>query len=84
MPRSSRRDCDSATASRKPIAAPSRKPAIASFIVNQAASSSEWISGGPPVVVGCQNAATMSCRCGIVVSSTVNGHAQPVVCQSHL
>ena len=53
-PRSSRRDCESATASAKPIAAPSTKPTIASFVVNQRRVPEEWISHGPLTCVGCE------------------------------
>jgi hypothetical protein len=42
------------------------------------------MSAGPPVVTGSPKAAKMSQRLGIVVSSTRNGHVQPVVSQSHL
>ena len=84
IPRSSRRDCERATASPKPTTPPRKKPARASLPVNQAALSSDRMSGGPPVVVGCQNAATTSCRCGIVVSSTTNGQVHCVVSQTHL
>ena len=42
------------------------------------------MSAGPPVVTGSPNAAKMSQMLGIVVSSTRNGHVQPVVSQSHL
>ena len=66
------------------MTAPRTNPAIASFAVNHAASSSGWMSAGPPVVTGSPNAAKMSQMLGIDVSSTRNGHVQPVVSQSHL
>ena len=55
--RSSRRDCESATASTKPIAAPSRKPASASLPGEPGCMQQCTTSGGPPVALGCPNAA---------------------------
>ncbi len=83
-PRSRKRTCESRTASAKPKTPPSRNPAIASFIVKSAALKSEWMSGGPPVVVGSQKAWTTSYRCGMVVSFTGKGHPQPAACHSAL
>ena len=83
-PRSRSREWTSTTASPKPKTAPRTNPASASFAVNQAASSRGWMRAGPPVVTGSLNALRMSWMCGIVVSSTRNGHVQPVVSHSHL
>ena len=73
---------DEHDAEREADAAPSAKPTTASFAVKSAASSSASISSGPPVGDGSRARATMSCMCGIVMSSTANGHVQPVAIQS--
>ena len=69
MPRSSRRDCESTTASAKPIAAPSRKPASASLPVNHAACEQRVdqrrAAGGrrlPERGERCRGGAASSCR----------------------
>ena len=59
-PRWSRRDCESATAIRKPAVAPSAKPTAASFAVNAAASSSTSIRSGPLRREGSKSWPTMS------------------------
>src|SRR5437764_11876718 len=75
------RECTSATARKKPTIAPPAKPIIASFAVNHADFSSTVISSGPADVC-LPSAAKIVCRCGSVVSSTLNGHAQPVSIQT--
>ena len=84
-PRWSTREWWSTTPIVNPIAAPRRNPTAASFAVKSAASQSTSIRSGPFVRDGSKSWPTISCRCGIVRSVTVNVPSRSsVVSPSHL
>ena len=79
------RDCESATAIRKPTTAPIRNPRTHSFAVKRLLCQRIWISHGPFTWAGWKSASTILCRCGIVTSLTGNGQVSskrvPIQCQ---
>src|SRR5438034_6237551 len=82
-PRCSVREWTRATPSVNPIAAPSAKPAAASFAVKSALCRSTVISGGWLTWAGWPNAFAIVQTCGIDVSVTANGHVQAADVQTH-